>query len=50
VFGTDSSFFPVGWQKWIFDLQQDALDRTAASASDRALIMSGNFERLFPQR
>ena len=48
VFGTDSSFFPAGWQKWIFDLQQDALDRTAASAADRALICGGNFDRLFP--
>lgn len=49
LFGTDSSFFPGGWQKWIFDLQQDALDRTGASTADRALVMGGNFERLFPQ-
>ena len=50
VFGTDSSFFPRGWQKWIFDLQQDALTRIGVSAPDRALVMSGNFDRLFPKR
>ena len=50
LFGTDSSFFPRGWQKWIFDLQQDALDKTGISPADRALVMGGNFDRLFPTR
>ena len=50
LFGTDSSFFPRGWQKWIFDLQQDALDKAGISPADRALVMGGNFDRLFPTR
>ena len=50
LFGTDSSFFPRGWQKWIFDLQQDALDKAGISAADRVLVMGGNFDRLFPTR
>jgi predicted TIM-barrel fold metal-dependent hydrolase len=48
LFGTDSSFFPRGWQKSIHDAQAAALDAVGASARDRALIMGGNFERLFP--
>jgi predicted TIM-barrel fold metal-dependent hydrolase len=48
LFGTDSSFFPRGWQKPVFDAQVAALDAVGVSADDRAKIMAGNFERLFP--
>lgn len=47
LFGTDSSFFPRGWQKAIYEEQKRALDTLSVSASDQALIFGGNFERLF---
>ena len=47
LFGTDSSFFPRGWNKDVFDRQQQALDEAGVDESTRAKIMSGNFERLF---
>lgn len=48
LFGTDSSFFPRGWQHPIFDLQQRTLTELGLSAADQALIFEGNFSRLFP--
>jgi predicted TIM-barrel fold metal-dependent hydrolase len=47
LFGTDSSFFPRGWQRGIYEAQNAALDELGASETDRALIFGGNFERLF---
>lgn len=49
LFGTDSSFFPRGWQKGIHDAQVQAMDAIGVSEEDRASILGGNFERLFPQ-
>ena len=49
LFGSDSSFFPRGWQKSIFDEQQQVLKALGVSAADQAAIFGGNFERLFPQ-
>ena len=43
LFGTDSSFFPRGWQRAIFDEQTRALDELGVSTADRELIMAGNF-------
>lgn len=48
LFGTDSSFFPRGWQRAIYDAQTTALTAIAHSADDAALIFGGNFDRLFP--
>ena len=48
LFGTDSSFFPRGWQKSIYDAQLGVLDAIGVSAADRAKILGSNFERLFP--
>jgi uncharacterized protein len=48
LFGTDSSFYPRGWQKAVYDAQVAALDAAGASAADRARILGGNFQRLFP--
>jgi predicted TIM-barrel fold metal-dependent hydrolase len=48
LFGTDSSFFPRGWQRPIFDTQVEALDRLNLNARDVDLILGGNFDRLFP--
>jgi predicted TIM-barrel fold metal-dependent hydrolase len=48
LFGTDSSFFPRGWQKGVYEAQSAALDSLGVTDSERALIMGGNFDRLFP--
>ena len=48
LFGTDSSFFPRGWQKPIFEAQAAAVDAIGVSQENRAKIFGGNFERLFP--
>jgi uncharacterized protein len=48
LFGTDSSFFPRGWQHPIYDAQVLALEAAGAGDGDRAQILGGNFERIFP--
>lgn len=48
LFGTDSSFFPRGWQRPIFEAQAAALTAIGVSDDDRARIFGGNFDRLFP--
>jgi hypothetical protein len=48
IFGTDSSFFPRGWQRQIFELQKQTLDRLGVPEDAQERIFSGNFERLFP--
>jgi len=47
LFGTDSSFFPRGWQKGIYAVQTQAMKTAGASEADRQQIFGGNFERLF---
>ena len=47
LFGTDSSFFPRGWQKGIHEVQTGALQALGVSAADQALIFGGNFDRIF---
>jgi predicted TIM-barrel fold metal-dependent hydrolase len=48
LFGTDSSFFPRGWQRGVYDEQNRILHDLRVSADGRTLIFGGNFERLFP--
>jgi predicted TIM-barrel fold metal-dependent hydrolase len=48
LFGTDSSFFPRGWNRPVFDAQYQALRQLAVPEPDLALIFGGNFDRLFP--
>jgi len=48
LFGTDSSFFPRGWQKGIYEQQLRAMTAAGISADDRKLILGANFDRLFP--
>ncbi|MSO45947.1 MAG: amidohydrolase [Acidobacteria bacterium] len=48
LFGSDSSFFPRGWQRGICKEQTRILRGLDVNANDIALIMGGNFERLFP--
>ena len=50
LFGTDSSFFPRGWQQPVHAAQEAALRAAAASDEDRAKIFGGNFDRLFPEQ
>ena len=47
LFGTDSSFFPRGWQRGVYESQKTAANEAGISADDQALIFGGNFERLF---
>jgi predicted TIM-barrel fold metal-dependent hydrolase len=48
LFGTDSSFFPRGWQRGIHDTQKAVVAAIGVPKEDEALIFGGNFERLFP--
>jgi predicted TIM-barrel fold metal-dependent hydrolase len=48
LFGTDSSFFPRGWQRAIYEGQKAILEDLGISDHDRSLILGGNFERLVP--
>ena len=47
LFGTDSSFFPRGWQRQIFEQQKQALDALAVAEDAQQKIFGGNFQRLF---
>jgi predicted TIM-barrel fold metal-dependent hydrolase len=47
LFGTDSSFFPRGWQRQIFEQQRAVLDAIGAPATVQEKIFAGNFQRLF---
>jgi predicted TIM-barrel fold metal-dependent hydrolase len=47
LFGTDSSFFPRGWQRGIYEAQQATLNGLGIPAEDQALILGGNFDRIF---
>ena len=46
LFGTDSSFFPRGWQRGIYDSQRQVLDELGVAADVQARIFGGNFVRL----
>ena len=47
LFGTDSSFFPRGWQRPVLDAQLAAMTAAGVADADRELILTGNFNRLF---
>ena len=48
LFGTDSSFFPRGWNRPVFDAQFQAVRQLGVPEPDIAQIFGGNFDRLFP--
>lgn len=50
LFGTDSSFFPRGWNGTIRDTQLAVLDELGVPHVDQQAICAGNFDRLFPRR
>jgi hypothetical protein len=47
LFGTDSSFFPRGWHRAVYNQQRAALIDLGVSDAQQAAIFGGNFERLF---
>jgi predicted TIM-barrel fold metal-dependent hydrolase len=47
LFGTDSSFFPRGWNAGVFEAQVRALLELGIGAQDARSIFGGNLERLF---
>ena len=47
LFGSDSSFFPRGWQHPVHDAQRAALDAVGLDKQGRAAIFAENFERVF---
>lgn len=47
LFGTDSSFFPRGWHRAVYDRQKAALDAIGVSRADQEKVFAGNFDRLF---
>jgi uncharacterized protein len=46
LFGTDSSFFPRGWNREIFQAQTAALHKLSVSAADARMILGGNLMSL----
>jgi uncharacterized protein len=48
LFGSDSSFFPRGWVRDVYDHQSATLDGLGATADVKEKIFGRNFERLFP--
>jgi uncharacterized protein len=47
IFGTDSSFFPRGWQRQVLEQQKATLDAIGVPAEAQEKIWSGNFQKLF---
>ena len=47
MFGTDSSFFPRGWNRAVYDQQVAALQSLAVPPEDQGKIFAGNFRGLF---
>jgi predicted TIM-barrel fold metal-dependent hydrolase len=50
LFGTDSSFFPRGWQKGVYDEHRAILTDLGVDAAAQAAIFGGNFARVFSGR
>lgn len=50
LFGTDSSFFPRGWNAEVFNTQLEILQQLGCETADAAAILGGNLERLVGQQ
>jgi predicted TIM-barrel fold metal-dependent hydrolase len=46
LFGTDSSFFPRGWNNEIFEVQTRAMLAAGVGAGDARLILGENLRRI----
>jgi len=49
LFGSDSSFFPRGWNHEIFDLQTRALHALGIGGADARQILGGNLRRILTE-
>lgn len=47
LFGSDSSFFPRGWNRDVYASQKAVLDALGVAAAEQEKIFGGNFRRLF---
>ena len=47
LFGSDSSFFPRGWQRPVHETQSAILDEIGLDTAEKAAIFAENFERVF---
>jgi predicted TIM-barrel fold metal-dependent hydrolase len=47
VFGTDSSFFPRGWQRGLYETQRAILEDLGVAAAVQAQVFGGTFARIF---
>ena len=50
LFGSDSSFFPRGWVRNVYEQQSAVLDELGAGSDVREKVFGGNFERVFRDR
>ena len=50
LFGSDSSFFPRGWNDAVYAAQVSALESEGVDVGVRQRIFAGNFDKLFPLR
>lgn len=48
LFGTDSSFFPRGWQRGVYEAQLAAAQEAGLAGEDLSLVFGANLSRLFP--
>jgi len=46
LFGSDSSFFPRGWNAAVLEMQMKILDELGVTAEDAQAILGGNLQRL----
>lgn len=49
LFGTDSSFFPRGWQRVVYEEQQAVLTDLGLGVEEQAAVFGSTFDRLFPR-
>jgi hypothetical protein len=49
LFGSDSSFFPRGWNSGIFDVQTRALLELGIGSEDSRQILGGNLQRILTE-
>ncbi|HUF48742.1 MAG TPA: amidohydrolase family protein [Vicinamibacterales bacterium] len=47
LFGTDSSFFPRGWQRPVYEAQLAVLESLGVDEAARDAVFGGNFNRIF---
>jgi predicted TIM-barrel fold metal-dependent hydrolase len=50
LFGTDSSFFPRGWHRAVWESQEVVLESLGVDDAAKSKFLSGNFDQLFPIR